>query len=328
MSAVASRMQQRTVLISPYSMGALDALRSVFSDIAKVGKQEPLNIDALFASTIFQAGIDRFLTLGDSPSDHRPAQFIAERTSIIKPPDLNDLYGRIGSVFESQQRSKRDKNDRVRHVSGLIVDLIVAARYKTSLVTTLPLEDISDYKDTLQPEFFTALECFFASFEHDAAAVPLPKTVARVVDIHRLQTILNSDLFTDYSRTHNGLEEPKTKMHQQLRRVEDAARNLTQGFSDYLSIRNLVISGLSITGKAVEAFLGTLPASVLAPFQKFLEAYFSTDHRVIIYDFYGVWRAHFEGEIRRLVEQERGLRKTGRIQIEKRHNVQLGRKKL
>lgn len=305
-------MEQRTVLIPPSSMGALDALRGVFSDIAQISNQAPLNIDSLFASTIFQAGIDRFLTFGDTHSEHAPPQFITERTSVIQPPDLNDIYRRLHSVFESQLLHKPDRDSRVLSVPGLITDLIIAARYRTSLVTTLPLEDISDHRDILRPEFFAALECFFASLEHDAAAIPLPKTAARVTDIHRLQTVLGSDLFTHYSRAHHSLEEPKNEMHQQLRRVEDAARNLTRGFSDYLSIHNLVLSGFSITGKAVELFLGSLPASVLAPFQTLLEAYFTTDHRVVIYDFHAVWHAQFENQIRRLVELERRSRKAQR----------------
>jgi hypothetical protein len=103
-------------------------------------------------------------------------------------------------------------------------------------------------------------------------------------------------------------------MHEQIRHMEDTARNLTFGFSDYLSIHNLVLSGISITGKAVESFLGSLPAAVLSPFQTFLEAYFSDDHRVVVYDFHGVWHAQFEQQIHRLVERERHSKKVPRLE--------------
>ena len=302
-------MQQRTVLVPPSSLGALDALRMVFSDIADISGQTPLNIDALFASTIFQAGIDRFLTFGDTPSDYTPARFISDRTSTIEPPDLNDFYRRIHAVFESQFVRPPNRDSRIFTLPSLIVDLVIAARYRTSLVTTLPLEDISNFRDVLRPEFFASLERFFASLEHDAAGVPLPRSTVRTADIDRIRTVLDSDLFTDYSRAHHALESPVTEMRIQIRRVEDAARNLTRGFSDYLSIRNLVLSGLSITGKTIELFLGSLSASVLAPFKNFFESYFSADHRVVIYNFYDVWHAQFEKQIQRLLELERQSKK-------------------
>ena len=54
-------MPSRTVLVPPGSLGALDAFRMVSRDMAKIAGLQPLNINALFAGTIVQAGIDRFL---------------------------------------------------------------------------------------------------------------------------------------------------------------------------------------------------------------------------------------------------------------------------
>jgi hypothetical protein len=298
-------MKQRTVLISPWNQGSLDALRGVFLDLASVRGESPVNFDALFASAIFQAGIDRFLTFGDISEENTPARFITDRTSTIKPDNVRELYGRIRTVFESQLLHPPDLDSRVLRLSSFIVDLGVAARYRTSLLTTRPLEDISNFRDSLRPELFAALERFFATLEHNAAAVPLPTTAVRTNDVDRLRQILDSDLFTHYSTAHGDLEQSHIEMRQQIRRVEDTARNLTRGFSDYLSIRNLVLSGLTITGQAVELFLGALPASLLAPFKKFLEAYVSADHRVIIYDLYDAWHPHFESQIQRLTEHNR-----------------------
>jgi hypothetical protein len=305
-------MPSRTVLVPPGSLGALDAFRMVSRDMAKISGLQPLNIDALFAGQIVQAGIDRFLIYEKTKFGGKPSSLIASKTEVIAPRDLMTLYRRVSEVVDAQTVKKPDKKETLlMSLSGRIVDLVVAARYRTSLVLALPFEDISRYKPYLRPEFFSALDTFFGSLEIDASAVSLPRSVAKASDIKRLKKLLESDLFSEYSSAHQALELPQKRLHDQVSHVSSTARELTRGYSDYLTLDSLVISGLSITGYAIELFLGKLPATLLKPFKALFETYYSADHRVILYDFHSVWSNVFRDQIRLLMEAE----KQGKIDI-------------
>src|SRR5207302_9865149 len=124
-------------------------------------------------------------------------------------------------------------------------------------------------------------------------------------DIGRFENLIKSDLFSSYSHAHQLLEQSQASLQSQLQRVESTARQLTYGFSDYLTLKNIIVSGLSITGTAMELFLGKLPAAAVTAFKSLFESYYRDDHRVIIYDFEGIWHNVFHEQIRLLVEAEK-----------------------
>ena len=280
--------------------------------MAKISGLPGLNVDALFGGTIIQAGIDRFLVYDKTKGIGTKSHFIASKTDLIKPRNLTTLYRQVADVVDAQTTRKPPKKETLLWgLAGRIVDLVVAARYRTSLVLALPFEDVSQYKPYLRPEFFAALETFFGSVEMDASSVSLPQSALKAGDIERLHKLLKSDLFRQYSSAHRALERVENRLHDQVSQVSSTARELTRGYSDYLTLDSIVISGLSITNYAMELFLGKLPAAILKPFQSLFETHFSGDHRVILYDFHSVWSKAFKDEIQLLMEAE----KQGKIDV-------------
>lgn len=164
------------------------------------------------------------------------------------------------------------------------------------------MPDLDVYRPFLRPEFLAALEVLFSSFESNVATLPVRQSSARSSDLQRFYSIMKSNLFNDYRNAHLVIDDPKKSLSDHVRQVSATARELTRGYSDQISLQSLVLSGLSVTGYAVELFLGKLPATAVSPFKHIFQSYFIDDHRVVMYDFGTVWSLAFRQQIEALVQ--------------------------
>ena len=303
-------MSSRTVLIPPGSVGTLDACRMIFRDIAKLTHAPAVDVEALMASTVLQAGVDRFLVYSRLRSDIGRSSFVRGRTETLDPSGLDALYRTVSDAVRSQFVSDPPETSRIspHALAGQIVDLVIASRYRTSLMLGMPFIEISEYRPFLRPAFFVALESFLGTVEVEASAIPLPRRVAKASAVKRFHTLIGSDLFESYSEAHQHLQLPRSDFQRQAKRVSSAARKLTFGFSDSVSLQTLALSGLAVTSDLIDTFLGKLPATAIRPFRELFEAYFTSDHRVVIYDFHSVWWRSFHEQIAPIVEAVRNER--------------------
>lgn len=271
-------MTKRTAYISPGNLGALHAFREVsriIDDISRKHEAMPpsLDVDTLFGGTMVQSGVDRFLVVDSDHDTVSQSAFIDDMTDTIAPKDMDELYRVMHDVVESQTIRKPANNERgPLPLAGLLVDLVVASRYRTSLVLALPMSDVDAYRPFLRPEFCAALEVFFSGIESTVAAMPVPQITASASDVRRLHSIIKSDLFRDYRDAQLIIDDPKKSLPDNVQRVSSTARELTRGFSDQISLQSLVLSGLSVTGYAIEVFLGKLPATAIAPFKRIFQS--------------------------------------------------------
>ncbi|MCC9641633.1 hypothetical protein LOC71_05055 [Rhodopirellula sp. JC740] len=296
-------MTKRTAYLSPSNLGGLHAYREVSRIIDEVGERynselPTLNVDALFGASMVQSGVDRFMLLQSERDTIGDSKFIDDKTDTIAPKEIDDLYRVVFDVVDSQTIGRRDDESRsTASLAGHLVDLIVAARYRMSLVVTLPPADLEEYRQFLRPEFFAAIEILFSNLETEVAATPVPQSAIKASDVRRLNSILSSDLFVDYRDAQTAIDNPRTVIAENVKRASSTARSLTRGFSDQLSLQSLVLSGLSITGYAIELFMGKLPATAISPFKRVYQSYFIDDHRVLIYDFSAIWSRSFSQQL-------------------------------
>jgi len=300
-------MSSRTVLIPASSVGTLDACRIIFRDIAKLTHAPAVDVEALMAATVLQAGVDRFLVYSKLGREIGRTSFVRGRIETLDPSGLDALYRTVSDAVRSQFVRKPPEKSRISPsaLAGDIVDLVIASRYRTSLMLGMPFIEISEYRQFLRPAFFAALESFLGTVEVEASAVPLPRRIAKASAVKRFHTLIESDLFCSYSAAHRQLQLPQSDFQVQAKRVSSAARKLTFGYSDSVSLQTLALSGLAVTSDLIDAFLGKLPAAAIKPFRDLFEAYFISDHRVVIYDFHSVWWKSFHEQIVPLVEAVR-----------------------
>jgi hypothetical protein len=157
---------ERDAVVSPHTLGALEAYRQVIIDISEVLRDPVIDIGKLFYAVMIQSGVKRFRVPEEYISRLPGLSLLSNRVESISystvEPTLRGLHDRIFSHLRRSSLSEAEQ----RLVNELVLflqDLYVAAEFRRPVVTVLEVPDVSQLRPLLKEDMYLVVEALLSA---------------------------------------------------------------------------------------------------------------------------------------------------------------------
>ncbi len=274
--------------IGPYQLGTLSGASGALKIAADITKEKGADLEGLFYSTAFQAGIDEFLVPEYKDQLTPNSDFIAKRTTYIKSETSEKHYKLVGAAFSSYLPEDWLRNDYYSDIWGLhsfLVELLEAMSLHSSLLLPSGIPDISEAELLLPSELAQPISLLLSSIVDIQTPSPIPQKAIPAEDIHRFNDIMSSDIFTHYVEAQAELDIADSAIDKTLPVIIERGRELFAQNKHVLTLKKSSAGILQITPKIIDAAFGKLPGALSEAAAKLGISLLESHKRVVIYDF-------------------------------------------
>lgn len=292
----------RRVLVGAYQIGSLVAYERHINAMPL----EAVDVRSLFYGTMFQAGASGFVLPQGLESDVPDSSFVADRVTYVPLEE----YGRTGMLVEATFRrfvpdyeECTPGNYPLWQLAHFLVDLLMCARQRVAMVTTLPLPSIESLEPTVPAELLLSIRNLLAGIERNDANLPIPASAVSVESVLRLNEILNSDLFSEYSAAHGTLDSGGSPTAQAMDELASLGRDLARRHSRELRLKRAGVGLLSLSSKLISAACGPLPGALADFAADCLERSLASCDRIVMYQLDELLGQIMLSRVKRLVDE-------------------------
>ena len=281
--------------ISTFQQGVLCG----FSEVAKrlkqsAGQESDFNIETIFYTTAFQAGIDEFIISGWERDKGQPkSEFIRKRTKGISWKKIKHNYEVISSLFSNYLPDgwiNKKEYSSIVSLQYFLIDLMSAMRTGSSLITANGIPDIAQVQAIFPPEIALPISNIFSSIEDMNTTSPIPQMFIPREDLQRFNNIIMSDLFSEYVSAQALLDDSKEPIHSSLSKIISTGRNLFLANPKILTLRKNILGVIQVTPKIVDNVFGKLPGALAELASNLGISILESRKRVVIYDLGFIFR--------------------------------------
>jgi hypothetical protein len=275
--------------LSPFHLGALEAISHVLEKTAEISKQQVTNSNAIFYATAFQSGIDELLIHDKFRDDLiSNSEFIASRTTPFSNTRSNAHSDIINATFSAYLPDDWRNSIKFHSVSSTTIfinDLIDAMSAGSCLISTGRLHLI-EIRELLPDELFVPLSNLLLTLTTVQTPSPIPQNVISTDDIRKFDDIISSDLFGKYVNSQSALDNSEVPIDKALPVIVSTGRMLFSQNRSLLALRNASVNILQVTPKLVDAVFGKLPGALAEVAAKLGISFLEDRRRLVIYDFH------------------------------------------
>lgn len=275
-------MNERKVIISPFLQGVLFGTEALLNENS-LNKDSPVDLHAIFYACMIQSGIEKFAISG-RPASFSKSKFLLNRISPFPSDSWHKALKSVESSIDPPASKEAVKVKASAALNYFLVDLMVAVKQKSSIVIAHPLPDITGLENHLPPEIYIPVRNLLSTIETNDLKLPLPKNFISSENIKRFQEIISSDLFSQYSLSHQALENRSTPKEKALSHVVAKGQSLLNN-NDLLRAKRTAISLIPLSSKIIDVVFGKLPGTLAEFFGQQLSQLLKEDRRIVIYRF-------------------------------------------
>ena len=306
----------RTALITPHSLGALEAYRMVITDISEVLGDPHVDIERLFFATMIQSGVEAFIVPEHYRAGLEDWTFIRQRIEKRDYSRVETVAVELENLFTRTKRaSLSDKDEKaLRDITTLIQELYIAAEFRRPIVTVLGKPPVDRVRDVLREDVATVVEELLRQVATIGIEAPVVKMEVEKVTLARFRAIVESDAFGTYIERHELFETLSQRLPSAAERVSLQTRALVRTFPSVVAFRNIAVRALDVVPQLVDLVGGKALGAAAKPFATALSAALGREQRLVAYSFYPTWRRIWEGKldkVRSILHEERARRSAG-----------------
>jgi len=301
----------RTAIVTPYSLGAIEAYRGVIKDISEVLGDPVIDVARLFFAVMIQSGLQQFVVPDGPPTELIRSSLLADRVTTADyskvEPVLHDIRELVLRGAKVAPLSKQDQ--RVLHdLASFIQDLYVAAEFKRPVATVIDKPDATVIRRLLRDDLALVVEGLLKSLHTIDVEAPVARFEMPNTDLQLFRAIVDSDVFEPYVGSQSLFEMTSRPVAGISHDVALRARAVVRDFPDVTDLRSTAIRALEAFPDILEAVGGKILGAVAKPFVAAVGNALGREQRILFYSFYPTWRQIWGGKldkVRVLVEQER-----------------------
>jgi len=271
--------------LGPFQMGTISGLSKLIEAAEKVTGERGISMESVFYTTAFQAGIDTFVTI-DMESAKPTSQFVADRTIFLpsKSRQFTELENYFSKFLPAEWQRKIEYNQ-VICIMCFLDDLFRAMETNSSLLLPGQLPDIEKATPLLPDELLIPISNLLSSITPHRTNSITPQKVVHTDDVHRLNEIIESDLFTAHSEAQSLLDNSEVPVQKGLATAFKTTKKMYSKFPTVFSMKENYLGILEFGPKLIDTVFGGLPGRISEIGSKLVQNHIESKRRIVIYDF-------------------------------------------
>ncbi|MDH5532964.1 MAG: hypothetical protein OEX81_00875, partial [Candidatus Pacebacteria bacterium] len=204
----------RKTFISPYSVGYLSGLDSVSAIFEN--NTPDFKFRTFIYTSLLQSG-SNFIQIFDHKEgvfDNKSPEFIQKRLLVSDAKKYFDIQSRVSDIFKKYTFGINDDKNIINDFNNaqlFFVDLIYSIKTGSDFIFTGYIPELSKYKEKLPLEFYQPIHNVLGSIKQDDIFVPNTIGIIDKPAVKKLNEIIESDIYLDYSESQNQLNTSFTK---------------------------------------------------------------------------------------------------------------------
>jgi hypothetical protein len=291
---------ERDAIVSPFTLGVIEAYRTVIIDISKVLEDPVIDMRNLFYAVMIQSGIERFRLPERHTGELPNSSLVSDRIGTVDlarvEPQLLELRSLVRRSVKAPPLSQMEKLV-VNHLEYFLSDLYIAAEFCRPVATGAHQPRLVDLQKVFKDDLCVVLQSLFRVVEYLNLDAPVARFQVPVHDLKSFRTVMSSDVFQPYVDSHALLEVASRPRGQLIDRVSETARRVIGTFPGSFELRKTVVGAVQAMPAIVEATAGKIFGAFAKPLFSALAGALTRDQRVLVYSFDPTWRQVWGGKL-------------------------------
>jgi len=302
---------KRTAVVSPYSLGALEAYRGVIKDISRLLGDPAVDVAKLFFAVMIQSGFQRFSVSDEPHSDIVRTSLLTDRVCSVNYSRIQSPLNDIGSAIVRGAKNASPSNADLRLVHNLasfVQDLYIAAAFKKPVATVTDRPAVADIHRLFRDDMAIVLESLLKAVRAIDLEAPVMRFDVPDSSLGAFKAVMASDVFEPYVDSHTLFESVSRAPEGIARRIRARARSLVLAFPNLMDLKGTTVQGIESIPSVLDATLGKAFGTAAKPFAGALSRALGQERRLLIYSFYPTWRRLWDAKldkVRVLLAEER-----------------------
>jgi hypothetical protein len=277
----------RDAYISPYEVGGLHGFCAGQNILAKVLLGRPYDGKLVFYCSLFQAGIDRVVTIKEEEQYLKREPISPGRTYTLSCPEAERVRESFKAYFNHYLQPNWFQREDHRPVLSLwcfLGDVLTSYHLRKPLLRTLATPDLAPMRATLPLEILSPIDGLLKSVQKYDSLVAIP---VHEIDKDRLEVIdeiIASNAYRRVEEVHQELAMNEAKISTTLAQLETVTEELQWRWKDVLRLKSSIIRIARTVPELVEAIAGKDKAGVAKPIVEVLAEVLKQRHGLLIYN--------------------------------------------
>ena len=291
---------KRTAIVTPSSLGALGAYRTVIKDISAVLGDPAIDVAKLFFAVMIQSGLDRFGVADEPTSDVLNSSLLTDR---VCPIDYSRVADTLRGVREAIVRSSksaepsRDEQHILYGLAGFVEDLYLAAEYKRPVATVLDMPAVQDASNVLRDDMAIVIEALLKEVRTIDVQAPVARFDVQESDMKAFRAVMASDVFEPYVGSQALFEIVSRPTGGVVEAVAVSAKSIVRAFPNTIDLRKTLVHGIESVPAILDSTIGKAFGAVAKPIADALTSALGNDRRLLVYSFWPTWRRIWEAKL-------------------------------
>jgi hypothetical protein len=281
-------MQVRTGYLGPRDTGGLVGFKAAYKEFCEEHSHGTAEIDLIFYSTVFQAGVDRFLIDDFCKEDFAP--LAVERVKILKPETLYRCWSPIVFFFRDDLLHKETNNKQLKRIVWFLSDLYVCMATNSCKINTLEIPSPEPLLGTKYEILFEPLSLVLKQLAPHPTPTPTPTSTLSHDSLKRLEDIMTGKLFLAIKNAHIELEDLGMRVGTSLAKIESESKRLVLRYPELLKLSSASLSLLRASPKIIDLAFGKLAGVLGETFFEITDKFFKREKNIVIYHSGGILR--------------------------------------
>jgi hypothetical protein len=290
----------RTAIVTPGSIGALEAYRVVIKDISKVLGDPQIDVAKLFFAVMIQSGLQRF-SLPERPStDIVHSKLLAGRVCEISYGSVESVLHEIRAQVSGSVKPVplADADQRVVHdITSFLQELYLAAEFGRPVATVIDKPEQKDVRRLLREDVAIVIDGLLSSVQTVDVEAPVARFGIAEADLKSFKSVMASDVFEPYVSSQQLFELAIRPTDGVVESVRARAMTVVQTFPMFTSLKRTTIRALDAIPAVLDATAGKVFGAVAKPFMSALSEALGRDQRLVVYSFFPTWRQIWDGKL-------------------------------
>lgn len=302
---------ERQAIITPYSLGTLEAYSTVIRDISRVLEDPIVDMTRLFYAVMVQSGLQGFRIPGGSKVPI--SSLLLDRTVPISFEKIESKLVQLrSSVFQNARPDlTREQRATIHSLAEFLVELYVAAEFRRPIATCAALPNQQTLQPLLKDDFCIVIGALLGEVQTLSVSAPVAKFNIPAKDFSSFQRVLSSDIFQPYIESHTELEILSKPTNNLFEHIDYSARRVVDAFPVNFELRTTAVNTLRAIPSFIELVGGKLVGTFLGPIFSTIAEAVGHERCLLLYSFEPTWRQVWGGKldkVRQIVSAERAAK--------------------
>ena len=273
--------------ISYYGLGYLAGITDAIIITGSYFNRSSFNAEHVFYASVFQSGVDIFVTPDASDRELFRSDFPKTRHQSLRKGIYRRRIEQIdacffGSLLEQKGESKRSQG--IEDLKLFICDLLVAMESHSCLLGIQRMPNVNGLEQLLHEELLSSVRNLLSTFRTESTQTPIPRFVISTADIKRFEEVIQTPSFSAYKQAHDELDSTSYSESKAMSKIIRTGREFVSKNASLAKLEQTAVSVLTITPKIIDAVFGKLPGVLAEAFGNSGVRILDERRRVVVYD--------------------------------------------